>query len=154
MDDGKRAALLSEASLLSAAIALGTNPVAVKYAVGDIPPLPFVALRFTCAGLVVRAFLLSLGSGVRLKWKHVLPMAGLGIIGVGLNNVMFTFGVDLTSASDTALIYAMPPLCGGCSSASRSGWSSPGRAVYSASCSPCSGSASSCTGGGRPGPAG
>jgi drug/metabolite transporter (DMT)-like permease len=112
MDDGKRSALLSEASLLSAAIALGTNPVAVKYAVGDIPPLPFVALRFTCAGLVVRAFLLSLGSGVRLKWKHVLPMAGLGIIGVGLNNVMFTFGVDLTSASDTALIYATPPLWG------------------------------------------
>ena len=112
MNDGKRSALLSEASLLSAAIALGTNPVAVKYAVGDIPPLPFVALRFTCAGLVVLAFLLSLGSGVRVKWKHVLPMAGLGIIGVGLNNVMFTFGVDLTSASDTALIYATPPLWG------------------------------------------
>jgi drug/metabolite transporter (DMT)-like permease len=112
MDDGKRSAMLSEASLLSAAIALGTNPVAVKYAVGDIRPLPFVALRFTCAGLVVLAFLLSLGSGVRVKWKHVLPMAGLGIIGVGLNNVMFTFGVDLTSASDTALIYATPPLWG------------------------------------------
>jgi drug/metabolite transporter (DMT)-like permease len=112
MDDGKRSAMLSEASLLSAAIALGTNPVAVKYTVGDNPPLPFVALRFTCAGLVVLAFLLSLGSGVRVKWKHALPMAGLGFIGVGLNNVMFTFGVDLTSASDTALIYATPPLWG------------------------------------------
>ena len=112
VDGDKRSALLSEASLLSAAIALGTNPVAVKYAVGDIPPLPFVALRFTCAGLVVLAFLLSLGSRVRLKWKHLLPMAGLGIIGVGLNNVMFTFGVELTSASNTALIYATPPLWG------------------------------------------
>ena len=112
MDGDKRSALLSEASLLSAAIALGTNPVAVKYAVGDIPPLPFVALRFACAGLVVLAFLLSLGSRVRLKWKHLLPMAGLGTIGVGLNNVMFTFGVELTSASNTALIYATPPLWG------------------------------------------
>ncbi len=112
MDDSKRSALLSEASLLSAAIALGTNPVAVKYAVGDIPPLPFVALRFTCAGLVVLAFLLFLGSGVRLKRKHLLPMAGLGLVGVGLNNVMFTFGVELTSASNTALIYATPPLWG------------------------------------------
>ena len=88
----KRSALLSEVSLLSAATALGINPVAVKYAVGDIPPLPFVALRFLWAGLVVMAFLLFLGSGVRLKRKHVLPMAGLGLIGVGLNNVMFTFG--------------------------------------------------------------
>ena len=108
----KRSALLSEVSLLSAATALGTNPVAVKYALGDIPPLPFVALRFTWAGLVVMAFLLFLGSGVRLKRKHVLPMAGLGLIGVGLNNVMFTFGVALTSASNTALIYATPPLWG------------------------------------------
>jgi len=112
MDDGKRSALLSEASLLSAAIALGTNPVAVKYAVEQVPPLPFVALRFTCAGLVVLAFLLFLGSGVRLKRKHLLPMAGLGLVGVGLNNVMFTFGVELTSASNTALIYATPPLWG------------------------------------------
>ena len=112
VDGDKRSTLLSEASLLSAAIALGTNPVAVKYAVEDIPPLPFVALRFTSAGLVVLTFLLFLGSGVRLKRKHVLPMAGLGLIGVGLNNVMFTFGVDLTSASNTALIYATPPLWG------------------------------------------
>lgn len=112
MDGEKRSALLSEASLLSAAVALGTNPVAVKYAVGDIPPLPFVALRFTCAGLVVLTFLLFLGSGIRLKWKHLLPMAALGIVGVGLNNVLFTFGVQLTSASNTALIYATPPLWG------------------------------------------
>lgn len=112
MDGGKRSALLSEASLLSAAIALGTNPVAVEYTFGDIPPLPLVALRFACAGLVVLMFLLFLGSGVGLKRKYVLPMAGLGIIGMGLNNAMFTFGVDLSSASDTALIYATSPLWG------------------------------------------
>lgn len=112
VDGDKRSALLSEASLLSAAIALGTNPVAVKYAVGDIPPLPFVALRFTCAGLVVLAFLLFLGSGVRLKWKHLIPMASLGLVGVGMNNVLFAFGIELTSASNTALIYATPPLWG------------------------------------------
>ncbi len=110
MGGDKRSALLSEASLLSAAIALGTNPVTVKCAVGEIPPLPFVALRFTCAGLVVLAFLIFRGSGVRLKWKHLLPMVGLGLIGVGLNNILFTFGVELTSASNTALIYATPPL--------------------------------------------
>ncbi len=31
---------------------------------------------------------------------------------MGLNNVLFTFGVDLTSASNTALIYVTPPLWG------------------------------------------
>ena len=48
-----RAELLTEASLLLAVFFLGTNFVAVKYAVGGIPPLPFVAMRFTLAGLLL-----------------------------------------------------------------------------------------------------
>lgn len=99
--------------MISAALALGSNPVAVKYAVGDIEPLPFVALRFTLAGLAVLAILRFLEpESVSLGRKDLLPMASLGIVGVGLNNVLFTFGVDLTSASNTALIYATPPLWG------------------------------------------
>ena len=47
INDDKRSVLLFEVSLLSAAIALGTNLVVVTYAVGDVPPLPFLALRFT-----------------------------------------------------------------------------------------------------------
>ncbi len=113
VNEPKRSTLLSEASLLSAAFALGTNPVAVKYAVGGIDPLPFVALRFTLAGLVVLAVLRFFEpEGMSLGREDLLPMAILGIVGVGLNNVLFTFGVDLTSASDTALIYATPPLWG------------------------------------------
>jgi len=112
VDDDKRSPLLSEVSLLSAAVALGTNPVAVKYAVEQVPPLPFVALRFTLAGFVLLVILRFLEPGGRLRRGDLLPMAGLGVIGVGLNNVLFTFGVDLTSASNTALIYATPPLWG------------------------------------------
>jgi O-acetylserine/cysteine efflux transporter len=113
VDGTKRSVLLSEASLISAALALGSNPVAVKYAVGDIEPLPFVALRFTLAGLAVLAVLRFLEpEGASLGRKDLLPMAGLGLVGVGVNNVLFTFGVDLTSASNTALIYATPPLWG------------------------------------------
>jgi drug/metabolite transporter (DMT)-like permease len=105
--------MLSEASLISAALALGSNPVAVKYAVGDIEPLLFVALRFTLAGLAVLAVLRFLEpEDASLGRKDLLPMAGLGLVGVGVNNVLFTFGVDLTSASNTALIYATPPLWG------------------------------------------
>ncbi len=112
MDEAKTTAFLLESSLLSAAVFLGTNPVAVKYAVGGIPPLPFVALRFTLAGLLVLVFLRLWGQGGGLRREDLLPMAALGLIGVGVNNVLFTFGVDLTSASNTALIYATPPLWG------------------------------------------
>jgi drug/metabolite transporter (DMT)-like permease len=112
MDGAKRSALLLEGSLLSAAVALGTNPVAVKYAVAYIPPLPFVALRFALAGLLLLVILRLKEPESKLRRGDILAMAGLGVVGVGVNNVLFTFGVDLTSASDTALIYATPPLWG------------------------------------------
>ena len=92
---------------------MGTNPVAVKYAVGYIPPLPFAALRFVLAGLVLLAILRLLDSKKRrVKRKDFWALAGVGAIGVALNNVAFTFGVSMTSASDTALIVATAPLWG------------------------------------------
>ena len=111
--DGRRTSPLFEATLLSTAILLGTNPVAVKYAVGYIPPLPFAALRFVLAGLVLWAILHLLDSKKRrVKRKDCWALAGVGEIGVALNNVAFTFGVSMTSASDTALIVATAPLWG------------------------------------------
>ncbi len=111
--DGRRTSPLFEATLLSTAILLGTNPVAVKYAVGYIPPLPFAALRFVLAGLVLLAIVRLLDSEKRrVKRKDFWALAGVGAIGVALNNVAFTFGVSMTSASDTALIVATAPLWG------------------------------------------
>ena len=112
MDRGRKAALLSEASLLSAVFALGTNPVAVKYAVGEVPALPFVAFRFALAGILLMVILRLLGRWEPLGRRDLASLAALGIVGVGLNNVLFTFGVGTTSASNTALIYATPPLWG------------------------------------------
>jgi drug/metabolite transporter (DMT)-like permease len=63
--EGRKTSQLFEATLLSTAILLGTNPVAVKYAVGYIPPLPFAALRFVLAGLVLLTILRLLDSKKR-----------------------------------------------------------------------------------------
>ena len=110
---GKRkTSLLFEASLLSTAVLLGTNPVAVKYAVGYVPPLPFAALRFVAAGLVLWAILRLFDPKGRLRREDLWAMAGLGLVGVALNNVAFTFGVSMTSASNTALVVATAPLWG------------------------------------------
>jgi drug/metabolite transporter (DMT)-like permease len=106
-----RAEWLTEASLLLAVLFLGTNPVAVKVAVSEVPPLPFVAMRFTLAGLLLLLVVLLLGLD-RPQRKDLLSMAGVGVVGVGMNNVAFTFGVSMTTASDTALIYAAVPIWG------------------------------------------
>ena len=91
---------------------LGTNPVAVKLAVLDVPPLPFVAIRFLLAGLLLLPIALLLGQGREVGQKDLLAMAGVGFVGVGMNNVAFTLGVSMTTASDTALIYAAVPIWG------------------------------------------
>jgi len=103
--------MLTEASLLLAVFFLGTNPVAVKLAVLEVPPLPFVAIRFVLAGLVVLGLALLLGRDGPGR-SDLLRMAGVGFVGVGMNNVAFTFGVSMTTASDTALIYAAVPIWG------------------------------------------
>ncbi len=108
----RKTSALFEASLLSTAILLGTNPVAVKYAVGYVPPLPFAALRFVAAGLVLWAILRFLDPNGSLRREDFWAMAGLGVVGVALNNVAFTFGVSMTSASNTALVVATAPLWG------------------------------------------
>ena len=111
-EDKGRAAILTEASLLMAVFFLGTNPVAVKPAVLDVPPLPFVAIRFLLAGLLLLPIALLLGQGQEVGRKDLLNMAGVGFVGVGMNNVAFTLGVSMTTASDTALIYAAVPIWG------------------------------------------
>ena len=110
--DGRKTSVLFEASLLSTAILLGTNPVAVKYAVGYVSPLPFAALRFVLAGVVLWGILRLFDPKGRLRREDFWAMAGVGLIGVALNNVAFTFGVSMTSASNTALIVATAPLWG------------------------------------------
>ena len=102
----------TELFLLMAVFLLGTNPVAVKYAVSAVPPLPFVALRFTLAGLLLLGVVRFLGSGGGVERKDLLAMVGVGALGVGATNMLFTSGVDLTNASDTALIYAVVPVWG------------------------------------------
>jgi len=112
--EGERAksAHRTELFLLVAVLLLGTNPVAVKYAVTAVAPLPFVALRFTVAGLLLLGAVRCLRSGGGIERRDLLAMMGVGAVGVGMTNMLFTSGVNLTNASDTALLYAVVPVWG------------------------------------------
>ena len=113
MAERKDKAALVEASLLLAVLFLGTNPVAVKVAVAEFPSVPFVAMRFTLAGLLlfVLVALLEPREG-RPGRRDLLSLAAVGLVGVGANNLAFTLGVSMTTASETALIYAAVPIWG------------------------------------------
>lgn len=108
----RNAALVLEASLVLTAVFWGTNYVAVKYVAGHVPPLLFVALRFVVAGTVVWGFLRLSEPKSVLRRADVLPMLCLGFFGVALCQTTFTYGLSLTSASNTGFIFATAPVWG------------------------------------------
>jgi drug/metabolite transporter (DMT)-like permease len=63
-------------------------------------------------GLLLLFVLRLLEPGSRLTRKDVLPMASLGCFGVATAQTGFTFGVSLTSAASTGLIFATAPVWG------------------------------------------
>ena len=107
-----KASLLTEASLILAAVFWGTNYAATKFAAQSIPPVSIVAVRFLAAGLLMYLVLRALEPRSRLARKDLLPMAGLGCLGVALGQTTFTFGVSMTSAANTGFIFATAPVWG------------------------------------------
>ena len=111
-DHHKKAVVLTELSLMLAAVFWGTNYAATKYAAAFMPPLLIVGVRFTVGGLLMLALLRVLEPASRLAPKDLLPVAGLGCLGVAIGQTAFTFGVSMTSAANTGLIFATAPVWG------------------------------------------
>ena len=102
----------TELSLILAAVFWGANYAATKYAAGSLPPTFLVALRFAGGGLLLLLVLRLFEPGSRLARGELLPMVGLGCFGVAVAQTSFTFGVSMTTASNTGLIFATAPVWG------------------------------------------
>jgi len=110
--DKPRTVVLTEISLILAAVFWGGNYAATKFAAQSIPPVSVVAVRFVVGGLLMYAVLRVLEPESKLVRKDLLPMAGLGCLGVAVGQMTFTFGVSLTSAANTGFIFATAPVWG------------------------------------------
>jgi drug/metabolite transporter (DMT)-like permease len=108
----RRGSPLVEVSLLLTVFFFGTNFTAVKLVVQSVPPILFAATRFTLAGLLLLPLVLLSGPEGRLSRRDLLPMLGLGLVGVTLTQSVFTVGVGLTTAANTALVYSTAPVWG------------------------------------------
>lgn len=108
----RRASAWVEVSLLLTVFFFGTNFVAVKYVVEVVPPILFAAVRFTFAGLLLWGLLRLTEPESRLRREDFLPVLGLGVVGITFTQSVFTIGVSLTTAANTALIYATAPVWG------------------------------------------
>lgn len=107
-----KAAAVTEIALIFAAIFWGLNFAATKYTADFVPQLFIVAFRFIVGGLLLLLILRLLEPESRLRRKDVLPMMGLGLFGIGAAQTGFTYGVSLTSAASTGLVFATAPVWG------------------------------------------
>ena len=98
--------------MVLATVFWGLNFAATKYAADHIPPLMIMALRFTGGGILLFLTVLLIEPASKLRREDLISMAVLGCFGVTTAQTGFTFGVSLTSAASTGLIFATAPVWG------------------------------------------
>jgi hypothetical protein len=69
-------------------------------------------VRYVLAGMILLALLRFSGRKTGIGGRDLPAMFGLGLVGVALNQVGYTAGLDLTSGSNGALIFATAPIWG------------------------------------------
>jgi drug/metabolite transporter (DMT)-like permease len=90
----------------------GANYGIIKSAFQDFSPVLFGAIRFTLCGLLVLAITYKWEKGVSIQKKDFWKVAWVGLLGIGLYQVLWSVGLNLTSASNSALILSTTPLWG------------------------------------------
>jgi len=89
------------------ALMWGLSIPITKLGLGSIPPMTLTALRFMVA---VPLMMFMARRELRVPSKAVLPVIGLGVMGITLGNVAQSFGVQGTSASVATILSATIPL--------------------------------------------
>ncbi len=86
------------------------NFVVVKAAVDAIGPLTFTAARFTVAAITLFLLVRWRLGAVRPPARSALTLIGLGMLGFGGYQVLWTVGLTQITAGDSALIIAASPV--------------------------------------------
>jgi drug/metabolite transporter (DMT)-like permease len=98
-----------DAGMLLVCLIWGLNFSVTKFALVEIPPLPFTAIRFLAASLLLW-LVLRLVEGPSLKSSvGVKRLIILGLIGNTCYQLAFTVGLSKTTATNSALILSTVP---------------------------------------------
>jgi drug/metabolite transporter (DMT)-like permease len=87
----------------------GINFSVTKLAIGQMPALPFTAIRFTLASLLLWLIVRKLEGPATLAPDVTRRLVVLGIVGNTLYQLAFVLGLAYTSATNSSLIVATVP---------------------------------------------
>ena len=105
-----RARRLAEVGVLATVVIWSANFVVVKAAIGVIGPLTFTGARYVVASLTLLAILRWRTGTIRPPAGRGLVLVGLGVLGFGMYQVLWTIGLTQIGAGDSALIVAASPV--------------------------------------------
>lgn len=88
----------------------GTTYVVAKHAVGSFAPLEVMLLRFAATVPLFALLLRSLPPPRLPRGRQWLAAAGLGLLGLPLNQGFFLTGLERSTPTHASLLYALAPL--------------------------------------------
>jgi len=96
--------------LLVVALIWGANFSAIKYALGEMPPLAFSSIRFVLASVMFWGAVRLTEPAAAISRRDFRLMILLGVVGNTGYQVAFMSGLARTSASNSSLIMASMPI--------------------------------------------
>ncbi|WP_223760551.1 DMT family transporter [Myxococcus sp. RHSTA-1-4] len=105
-----RAFSASDLAIIGVVIVWGTNYTVVKEALGTLPALAFMSLRFAIAALAMGALLWAVEGWKPLPGKVFLKLTALGLVGNTVYQVCFVLGLANTTAANGGLLTAVTPV--------------------------------------------
>ncbi|WP_240359944.1 DMT family transporter [Pyxidicoccus trucidator] len=105
-----RAFSASDLAIIGVVIIWGTNYTVVKEALGTIPPLAFMSLRFAIAAVAMGALLWVVEGWKPLPMKVFLKLTALGLVGNTVYQLCFVLGLSHTTAANSGLLTAGTPV--------------------------------------------
>ncbi len=96
--------------LLLVAVIWGVNFAVVKYALEDFYPLSFTVVRFALSSLFLITVMLLTREPLEIESRDVRGVITLGFIGIFMYNLLFMYGLNYTSATNSSLFISLSPL--------------------------------------------
>lgn len=100
----------TDALMLMAILFWAVNFSFVKIALRELSPLGFNGIRLLFASVVLVLILVLSGESLKVDQKTFWKLLLLGLIGNTAYQMFFIHGIDLTTASNSAIIIAMTPV--------------------------------------------
>jgi drug/metabolite transporter (DMT)-like permease len=101
---------LAEIAVLGVMVLWAANFIVVKTAVAVLPPVGFTFLRFSLASTTLLILLRWREGSIGLPRRDLIAICGLGALGFGVYQILWTTGLTTIAAGDSALIIASTPV--------------------------------------------